>query len=122
MNLRKLLARCPNIAIALVPILVLAALIAALANSLAPAETAPIASEPSVPSSTELMDPTDPDAPELADIGYEKSQDGVRDVATFFFDLLDLKPSTASLPISTRSSQVRARPKNAGKSSTNKKI
>ncbi|CBT76172.1 MAG TPA: hypothetical protein DEX36_05875 [Glutamicibacter sp.] len=93
MNLRKLLARCPNIAIALVPILVLAALIAALANSLAPAETAPIASEPSVPSSTELMDPTDPDAPELADIGYEKSQDGVRDVATFFFDLLDYEGS-----------------------------
>lgn len=89
MNLRKLLAHCPSIAIALVPVLVLAALIAALAISLAPTESAPIASEPSVPSSTELMDPIDPDAPELADIGYEKSQDGVRDVATFFFDLLD---------------------------------
>ena len=68
MNLRKLLARCPNVAIALVPILVLAALIAALAISLAPTESAPIASEPSVPSSTELMDPTDPDAPVLADM------------------------------------------------------
>ncbi|WP_417364203.1 hypothetical protein [Glutamicibacter arilaitensis] len=89
MNVRKILTRCPSIAIALVPILVLAALIAALAISLAPDESAPVASEPIAPRSTELMDPADPDAPELADIGYEKSQDGIRDVATFFFDLLD---------------------------------
>ncbi|MFK0082620.1 hypothetical protein [Glutamicibacter sp. NPDC090743] len=89
MNTRRVLEHYPNVAIAIVPASVLVALVSELFVSVAPADPASSASLPTASSTTQAPPSSELELPESADITYEKSDYGVQDAATYFFDLLN---------------------------------